>query len=219
MGISARRRREKECRRQNILTAARTVFRQQGFSGTTIRQIAALCELAPGTIYLYFPDKTHIFAALLLESYDLLISKLNAAVAGSPGRQRGVMMVRAFFDFALAYPENFNLVFFMVQSERRGVLDVFDHGSDIYQRLRACKAAGLELIAETVRSMRPDLNEEQVIITAETAWSMLAGVVYYFAKDGPAVFQVIAAQAEQMLLACIEHVPVIDIGLTEKTGG
>jgi len=51
-------------RREEILEAARRVFAARGFGGTTIADIAEEASIALGTIYLYFPSKEAVFAAL-----------------------------------------------------------------------------------------------------------------------------------------------------------
>ena len=77
METKTRRQREKDERRKLILEKAQELFRSNGFSGTTIRQIAQASELASGTIYLYYKDKNHIFLELINEGYDLLIDELK----------------------------------------------------------------------------------------------------------------------------------------------
>ena len=67
METKNRRQREKDERRKLILEKAQELFRSNGFSGTTIRQIAQACELATGTLYLYYKDKDHIYLELINE--------------------------------------------------------------------------------------------------------------------------------------------------------
>jgi AcrR family transcriptional regulator len=57
MGIHERKEREKERRRQQIMVAAKRVFSVNGFSKSTMEDIAREAELSPGTIYLYFKNK------------------------------------------------------------------------------------------------------------------------------------------------------------------
>jgi AcrR family transcriptional regulator len=64
-------------RREDILTAARRVFARQGFRGTTIADIAGEAGVALGTIYLYFPSKEDVFAALNDELYQLITGALT----------------------------------------------------------------------------------------------------------------------------------------------
>ena len=59
-------------RRGEILTAARNVFARQGFRGTTIADIAEEAGIALGTIYLYYPSKEDVFAALNEELNQLI---------------------------------------------------------------------------------------------------------------------------------------------------
>lgn len=47
-------------RRAQILRAALDVFSRKGFHGATVRDIAARCGLAEGTLYIYFPSKQEI---------------------------------------------------------------------------------------------------------------------------------------------------------------
>lgn len=67
-------------RREEILAAARAVFARQGFRGTTIADIAEEAGIALGTIYLYFPSKDDVFAALNQE-YNELIARALTDVA------------------------------------------------------------------------------------------------------------------------------------------
>lgn len=46
------------------MNAAERVFDERGMSGATIAQIAAGAGVAAGTVYLYFPSKAHLLAAI-----------------------------------------------------------------------------------------------------------------------------------------------------------
>lgn len=64
-------------RREELLAAARRVFAQQGFRGTTIADIAEEAGIALGTIYLYFPSKEDVFAALSEQFAEMIIVALT----------------------------------------------------------------------------------------------------------------------------------------------
>ena len=51
-------------RQEQILAAARKVFREKGFDGTTIADIVQAAGVAQGTFYLYFSSKRDAFLAL-----------------------------------------------------------------------------------------------------------------------------------------------------------
>ncbi len=70
MGVQERREREREARKSTILDAARELFLEHGFNGTTTKQIAAKCELSEATLFFYFQSKNEIFTSLLFEGID-----------------------------------------------------------------------------------------------------------------------------------------------------
>lgn len=77
MGIQERKKREKERRRQQILSAAKSLFAKRGFHQTTMEEIANEAELSPGTLYLYFKSKDELFAELSLNIIRYLIMHLE----------------------------------------------------------------------------------------------------------------------------------------------
>lgn len=79
MGTTERREREKQRRRGDILSMARTVFFKKGFRDTTIDDIARAAELSRGTIYLYFESKEEIYATVLEEGMGILYTLITEA--------------------------------------------------------------------------------------------------------------------------------------------
>ncbi len=75
-----RRAREREARRREILQVSRSLFAGQGFTGTTIDEIARLTEFAKPTIYQYFKSKEEIFYTILQEGYQDLNGILSKAL-------------------------------------------------------------------------------------------------------------------------------------------
>lgn len=67
--------------RDAILSAARQVFAEQGYGGTTVRDIIRRTELASGTFYNYFDSKEAVFEALSVEVGEDLRAKLAEARA------------------------------------------------------------------------------------------------------------------------------------------
>lgn len=71
--------------RQAILGAAFSLFAEQGFHGTSMRQIAETSETALGGIYNHFQSKKQIFEMLLLERHPIIqvLETLSKAPGGS----------------------------------------------------------------------------------------------------------------------------------------
>ena len=64
-------------RQEEILDAARRVFAERGFKGTTIADVAEAAGIALGTIYLYFKSKDEIFAVLGQRLHALIAEAFN----------------------------------------------------------------------------------------------------------------------------------------------
>ena len=72
MGIKERKERERERRRQQIIVAAKRIFKEKGFGRATMEDIAKEAELSPGTLYLYFKNKEDLYASLSLRILQYL---------------------------------------------------------------------------------------------------------------------------------------------------
>jgi AcrR family transcriptional regulator len=198
MGTGERRERERRQRRQAILSAARGLFWARGFAGTTMPEVARAAELAPGTLYLYFPSKDALYAELLLEGYDLLLERLKACLrkGGTPRRQAEAL-VDAFLAFSRRHPEYFDIIFFVLQREAgggpRAVLRP-EQLARLEAREGACKAIARSVI--TASRGRVSRKEEPLLV--EAVWSMLVGFVSVWVKD--ARFPELAAIARRLLV-------------------
>jgi len=69
-------------RRQRILDASIAVFSRKGYRDTVVDEIAAESETSKGGIYFHFPNKQTIFLALLEQMGNLLIQRVEEAMAG-----------------------------------------------------------------------------------------------------------------------------------------
>ena len=72
----SRRERKKVQTRQRLLEAALSLFREKGFSASTVEEIANKADVAKGTFFNYFPSKE----ALLHELAILRVGQLSAAL-------------------------------------------------------------------------------------------------------------------------------------------
>ncbi len=199
MGTTERRQREAAQRRKDIIDAARNVFWESGYDGATMPQIAAQAELAPGTLYLYFPSKDCLYVELLTEGYALLSERLTGCLDGSenPAR-RASLLIDAFFEFAAESPEYFDIMFFVLQ---RG-------GSRKWTRFSPEQARRLETLEKRCRSVVAEAagqagigNPNGYAPPVNAIWSMLAGVVFYFRKKK--YFNDVAAEAKKLLLTAV----------------
>jgi AcrR family transcriptional regulator len=64
-----RQEKRKELTREKILTAAKQVFAQKGYTGTSIAEVVKKSKLARGTFYLHFQSVEQVLNALLQEIF------------------------------------------------------------------------------------------------------------------------------------------------------
>ncbi len=199
MGTRERRQREAETRRREILNVARELFWKSGYTATTMPQIAAAAELAPGTLYLYFSGKDALYAELLHEGYDRLQERLEAAVhAGRTPRDRAARLIDEFFDFARKNPEYFDIIFFLLHSAGTGGRKAALSPAE-FKRLDARVQQCTALASSVLREVCPDLSVKQLACRVDAVWSMITGAVFYFRGDKR--FDDVAGETRRIILA------------------
>lgn len=80
MGISERKEREKQRRREEIIDAAEKVFFSRGIENATMDDVAEEAELSKGTLYLYFKSKEDIHWAITHRGVKGLLIKMEKIV-------------------------------------------------------------------------------------------------------------------------------------------
>ncbi|MDO0928107.1 TetR family transcriptional regulator [Streptomyces sp. TG1A-8] len=101
--------RRREATRQRLYEAAVTLIAEQGFSATTVDEIADRAGVAKGTVYYNFASKSVLFEELLRHGVGLLAASLREA-AERAAREGGATvdaldaMIRAGLVFIDRYP-------------------------------------------------------------------------------------------------------------------
>ncbi|MFE2188417.1 TetR/AcrR family transcriptional regulator [Streptomyces sp. NPDC003442] len=99
----------RQATRQKLFEAAVTLIAEQGFSSTTVDEIAERAGVAKGTVYYNFASKTVLFEELLQHGIELLTASLQTAADENAERGGSHVdaldaMVRAGLDFISRYP-------------------------------------------------------------------------------------------------------------------
>jgi len=81
----ARRPEQKQQRRRDLLDAAAGLFRDRGFDGVPLSEIAAAAGVSKAAVYRYFDSKEQIFLELLVEDYRSWAARLETALAPLAG--------------------------------------------------------------------------------------------------------------------------------------
>lgn len=164
--------RRREDTRQRLFVAAVELIAEQGFSATTVDDIAARAGVAKGTVYYNFESKTVLFEELLRHGIGLLTADFRAAVDGLPPREALAALVRAELEYIRRYRAFAQLL----------LSEMWRTNREWQQTLRLLRGEAIEVIAETVRAgvASGDLPAD---LDVRTASSALFGVGLVVAVD------------------------------------
>ncbi len=213
MTTRARRKREKEERRQSILQAAREVFFENGFHQATVETVAERAEVSKGTVYLYFESKETILAHLLLEGLRELVGGLEKAYAAEeslPADERLRRLGWAYFQFFQEEPRYFHFLTTMDRGRFREVV-----APAVYQKALETSVEGLDWV---VRAVEQGIAEGTFVSrdarqAAATLWAMLNGALELMAH--PLRREMIGLKSEALYEAALE---IVIQGLRVATG-
>ncbi len=161
--------------RQRILNAARALFAQHGYAGTSIRMIARHCGISDPTIHYHFRDKAEIYEALLVPpAYGY-----EPPQASNASREAlANFMEQRFWWWA----GNTEFARLLLREQLRGRPEPLDYMADSERRFRA-----------ELSSAAAGLYGDAAEIVTDLAWYMLAGalwdVVMTYGSDAPGVVE------------------------------
>jgi len=113
MGITERRKREKEQRRADILDAAQKLFFSRSFEDVSMDEIAREVELNKATLYLYFKNKEDLYATIVLRGIEILKAKYTQCMdTDAPGIVKVALMGQAYYQFSQEHPDYLRMIHF-----------------------------------------------------------------------------------------------------------
>ena len=170
MGVAERKRREREQRTSDILSAAEKLFLAKGYDGTTMDDIARAAELGKGTLYLYFRNKEEAYSAIVLKGVRLMNGMFREAVAGKKkGIDKASAMGAAFYEFYEKHPDYCRSFLFstfaLKERENRYAGELAELGASSLGLMTSALREGMK-----DGSIRPDID------VAKTAVALAFGV-------------------------------------------
>ncbi len=159
--------------RKKILEAAAKLFREQGYSGTSLRQIAKRARIEAASVYYYFQSKEEILDEVLELGIRFVRQGVEGAVDGLPAgaseRQKIEAAIRAhlyallkYSDYTSANISIFGQVSRQAQDRNRQLRrDYADYWSELF--VRAQKAG--EIAADA------DLSMARLLLLGAVNWS------------------------------------------------
>lgn len=118
-----------EAQREDILAAAARLFASQGFSATSMNQVAEACGVAKPTLYHYFQDKNDLLAQICDSHVHALLALVEEVKAQrlAPDAELRALIERFTRVYADAQDQHRVLtseIKFLADAERQRLLDV-----------------------------------------------------------------------------------------------
>jgi AcrR family transcriptional regulator len=183
MGITERKEREKEQRRNEILDAAEKVFFSKGVWTSTMDDVAETAELSKGTLYLYFKNKEELYYGINWRGLRILVDLFKKAVQkGRSGLEKTFLIGKAFLQFSQEHTDYFNaLTYYEIK-------DV-DY-SEAESMACLCDASGNEAIGILVGAIQAGIQDGSIrkdidpFKTAIILWGQTTGMIQLVTSKG-----------------------------------
>jgi AcrR family transcriptional regulator len=157
--------------RRRILEVATCIIVKEGHEGLSMRRLAEQLDIAVGTLYLYFHDKTELVAAICYLAFDGLhanMDQLRLQPGSAPQRLR--CLLEGYIRFGLKNPAVYTVAFSLPppkEMARECHDGVEQAGLQCFERFRSFV---LEFMAEGI------VPSGDAHVVAQTAWTTLHGV-------------------------------------------
>jgi AcrR family transcriptional regulator len=144
----------REATRQEILTAAWDVARQNGIAGLTLREVAVRVGMQPPSLYSHFASKNAIYDAMFGQAWQHCMDSVSRTMEQAPGttpRERLLALAQAFFDYAMSDVERSQLM-------NARVVPDFTPSADAYRPAVECFEAGRRYLSELGITRKEDFD-------------------------------------------------------------
>ena len=142
-----------EAQREDILAASARLFAEQGFSATSMNQVAEACGVSKPTLYHYFKDKQQLLAQICDAHVHGLLALVREVQAQALAPEPELRALIQRFTQAYANAQDQHRV---LTSEIRFLPD------DERERLLAVEREVVTAFADTLCRLRPELREARL---------------------------------------------------------
>jgi TetR/AcrR family transcriptional regulator len=175
--IAERRQEEKDRRRNEIVDAAETLYREIGWDAVTMDAVARKARLSRALVYVYFKDKSDLHFAIVNRAIDELAQRFTVAADGAAnGAEKVLAIGRAYMRFSEELPHYFDACA-RLELHTPGEVEPTPQEQLLYERgmrphevvIRALEAGQLD------GSIRKDLGDLRVM--ARVLWGFSHGLM------------------------------------------
>jgi TetR/AcrR family transcriptional regulator, cholesterol catabolism regulator len=180
--------------RENVLEAAAQVFRQKGFHGASMQDIAKAVNLKKASLYHHVASKQEILLALLDRALELLLERISAISSQPiPADQKLSQMIRAYLQILA---ENTDLSAVLLFEHRS--LERKQHARHVPNRDKF-EALWRNVLAEGVATKL--FKCDNPALTARAVLGILNWTITWYHPEGDLTIDQIADQYSNLLLS------------------
>jgi TetR/AcrR family transcriptional regulator len=209
MGITERKEREKNVRREAIIQAAEKLFFSKGIDNSTMDDVASEAELSKGTLYLYFNTKEELNHAICIKGFEILARKLKRALRkNQKGAENLLSLARAYIRFSKENSNYFKTIILFESSKTEKIIE--ENKNNILS-----PGFPLMLMIEVIEKGKKDGTIRKDIGSTEMAiilWSQMTGTLQFMLYK-PEIMKILGLKSDAMLL---DHFRTIQDGIIRK---
>lgn len=179
----------RKARREQLLASAQQVFVSNGYHAAAMDEIAENAGVSKPVLYQHFPSKLDLYLALLEQSTEDLIKRVQAALDGTDDNHERVRAaIEAYFAFVDDDSAAFRLVFESDLTNEPAVRDIVE-GADV----RCAEAVSHVIAADT------GLPEDQSMLVAMGLTGMAQTAARYWLREKGSIPRDQASKAMSVL--------------------
>ena len=175
MGISERKDKEKNIRREDIINAAEKVFFLKGYDPSTMDEVAKIAEYSKKTLYSYFQSKEQLLQAIIFRAFWTLNKMINTQLGDKTkltGLAKLKLLGETFIQFTSRYPKYFEtIVFYRSSNSELSADDEFRKASDNEGEIT------LGYLVEVIKEGISDNSIRNDIHIQKTAFVLYANII------------------------------------------
>ena len=183
MGITERKEREKERRRNDIVDAAEKIFFTKGRVLATMDDVAEQAELSKGTLYLYFKNKEDLYLAINLRGMEILYRFFTEAIKKhKTGFEKVYAIGKTYYQFYKKYPDYFIALMYFESNE----MDLFNEQS----MAAKCKQLGHDALVILIQAIEFGIKDGSIrsdidpVKAATVLWGQSTGLIQLISTKG-----------------------------------
>lgn len=177
MGISERKEREKEQRKNDIINAAEKVFFQKGLNNSTMDEVAKEAELSKGTLYLYFKSKEEIYFEIKLRAINILNGMFKESISvNKTGFENCMEIGKTYVKFLNEYSNYFKVMVYFESNDCK-VCEFKDKCENFFKEDNPLNFF-IQIINQGIAdgSIRNDIPAN---VLAQSLWAQTNGILQY----------------------------------------